>query len=156
MYKVTAKNEMISPWDDKNVPKQICEADVLREISGLIKGVKFTANNFKNTISSVDENTFVFLDPPVVSTPNQRSDSIFHVPSYLYCPKPFTANDFGDLRGYLDAASDKGASVLLVLPYKKEEEQFLAEMFEGYRIKLVDYRKDNGDISYSELYITNY
>ena len=157
LYRVTSNGEYNSPWDDAGSPRQICESDLLRDISKAIKNVKFSAIGFKNCIKNVDENTFVFLDPPYVNTnPEPKSESLFKLPSYPYVKKPFTPDDFYDVLGFMNAASDKGASVLLVIPYKKEEEKMIAEMFVGYRIKQIDYRKENGEISYSELFISNY
>ncbi len=63
LFRVNSKGEFNVPFGDHNNPK-ICDTPNLRSVSALLQKTKIECGDFEASKDFIDENTFVYFDPP--------------------------------------------------------------------------------------------
>ena len=155
LYRVNRKGLFNVPMGAyKNPP--ICDAENLRLISGLLKNVQIKCGDYSKCADFIDENTFVYIDPPyrpLTATASFTS---------------YSENEFGDkqqieLGKFVDEISAKGAKVLISNSDPKnsdESDSFFDDLYSSYTIMRVSAKrminsKATGRGSVNELLICN-
>lgn len=105
LYRVNSKGEFnASMGSYKN--QTICDKYNLLEVSKVLSGVDIVCADYKECIDYIDENSFVYLDPPY----RPLSDSASFT---SYTKYDFTDLDQATLAGYVVIMRDYGAKILL-------------------------------------------
>lgn len=155
LYRVNSRGLFNVPMGSyKNPP--ICDADNLRHISGLLKNVQIKCGDYSGCADFIDENTFVYIDPPYRPLTATASFT-----SYF-------ENEFGDkqqieLGRFVDEISAKGAKVVASNSDPKnsdESDSFFDDLYSSYTIMRVSAKrminsKATGRGSVNELLICN-
>ena len=157
-YRVNRQGFFTTAWNERAVTEPMLNMDELREISKVLKPVKFTSGSYDNCLSNIDENTFVYLDPPYIFDidPSLKFKNV----SVPYCIEPFTSQSFDEFKEFVEKVHDKGASILITIPARDRdnEKDKIKEMFKDYRIKefSVGRPDENGVRTRFEYTISNY
>ena len=135
----------------------ICDYKNLRDLSKLLQNVVFQYGDYKKSKEYIDENTFVYFDPP------------YRPLSVTSAFTSYTKEDFDDenqkeLAKYYKELDLKNAKLMLSNSNPKntnKEDDFFEEIYKGFNINEVSAKrminsnsKGRGEIS--ELLITNY
>ena len=135
----------------------ICDSNNLRNLSILLKNVIFEYGNYRKSESLVNENTFVYFDPP------------YRPLSVTSGFTSYTKEDFNDenqkeLANYYNKLNSKNAKLMLSNSNPKNtdiNDNFFENIYKGFNINEVSAKriinsnaKGRGEIS--ELLITNY
>ena len=155
LYRVNRKGLFNVPIGSYKKPP-ICDAENLRLISGLLKNVQIKCGDYSKCADFIDENTFVYIDPPyrpLTATASFTS---------------YSENEFGDkqqieLGKFVDEISAKGAKVLISNSDPKnsdESDSFFDDLYSNYTIIRVSAKrminsKATGRGSVNELLICN-
>ncbi len=155
LYRVNSKGLFNVPFGSYKNPK-ICDTDNLRKASEILQGVNIVCAEYKQSIGFIDENTFVYFDPPY--RPLTKTASF----------TSYAKTEFGDaeqieLAKYFALLCDRGATCLLSNSDPKnadENDDFFDELYQDFkihRIKSARRINANGDKrgNISELLITN-
>lgn len=156
LYRVNRKGQFNVPIGSYKNP-MICDTDNLTRISLLMQNVSIRCGDYKECLEYIDENTFVYIDPPYRPLTSTAS---------------FTAYDstvFGDdeqieLRDFIDMISNRGAKVVASNSDPKNANMndcFFDLLYQKYFIQRVTAKrminsKGNSRGSISELLISNY
>jgi len=157
-YRVNKQGYFTTPWNERILTHSTLNEDDLRDVAKALHGVKFTTASYKSCMSFIDEDTFVYLDPPYIYDiePQPKFKSI----SIPYCTEPFTTERFIEFKEFVDKVHDTGASVLVTIPSREKdgEKDKVRELFNEYRIKEIGVGKpdENGNKSRFEFAISNY
>lgn len=157
LYRVNRKREFNVPMGAYKNPG-ICDEKNLRAVAPLLKNVTIACGDYSQAEPFIDENTFVYIDPPyrpLTQTANFTS---------------YTADDFDDeaqrkLARYVDRLTEeKHASIMVSNSDPKNsdpDDEFFDELYRRHNIRRVRATRqinrnadDRGKIS--ELLITNY
>ncbi len=155
LYRVNRKGLFNVPIGSYKKPP-ICDAENLRLISGLLKNVQIRCGDYSECADFIDENTFVYIDPPyrpLTATASFTS---------------YSENEFGDkqqieLGKFVDEISAKGAKVVVSNSDPKnsdESDSFFDDLYSSYTIMRVSAKrminsKATGRGSVNELLICN-
>lgn len=155
LYRVNRKGLFNVPIGSYKKPP-ICDAENLRLISGLLKNVQIKCGDYSKCADFIDENTFVYIDPPyrpLTATASFTS---------------YSENEFGDkqqieLGKFVDGISAKGAKVLISNSDPKnsdESDSFFDDLYSSYTIMRVSAKrminsKATGRGNVNELLICN-
>lgn len=135
LYRVNSKGLFNVPMGAyKNPP--ICDAENLRLISELLKNVQIKCGDYSECADYIDENTFVYIDPPyrpLTATASFTS---------------YSENEFGDkqqieLGKFVDEISARGARVVVSNSDPKnsnESDSFFDDLYSSYTIMRVSAR----------------
>lgn len=156
LYRVNQKGLFNVPSGTYKNPL-ICDEKNLRSISMLLQNTEIVCGDYGALEDKIDENTFVYIDPPYRPLNNTSSFTAY------------TANAFSDdeqirLAKFVDAISAKGALVLESNSDPKnydEEDAFFDIMYTNYSIQRVDATrminsKSSGRGKIKELLISNF
>lgn len=155
LYRVNRKGLFNVPIGSYKKPP-ICDTGNLRYISGLLQNVQIMCGEYRECAGFIDENTFVYIDPP-------------------YRPLTVTAsftsyneNEFGDqqqieLGHFMDEITEKGAKVVASNSDPKnvdDNDNFFDDLYAKYNIDRVSAKrminsKANGRGNINELLIFN-
>ncbi len=155
LYRVNSKGLFNVPMGSyKNPP--ICDAENLRLVSKLLQNVRIRCGDYSECADFIDENTFVYIDPPyrpLTATASFTS---------------YSENEFGDkqqieLGKFVDEISAKGAKVVVSNSDPKnadENDSFFDDLYSSYSIIRVSAKrminsKASGRGSINELLICN-
>ncbi len=156
LYRVNKSGKFNVPCGKYKNPK-ICDASNLINLSYLIRNVNFQYGDYKKSEKYIDNNTFVYFDPPY-----RPLSSTLGFTSY-------TKEDFNDdkqkeLANYFKLLDEKSAKLMLSNSNPKntnENDNFFEEIYKGFNINKISAKrminanaKGRGKIS--ELLITNY
>lgn len=156
LYRVNKNGKFNVPCGKYKNPT-ICDSNNLRNLSKLLKNVVFTYGDYKESEKLVDENTFVYFDPP------------YRPLSVTSGFTSYTKEDFNDenqkeLAEYYNKLNLKNAKLMLSNSNPKntnENDNFFEKIYKGFNINEVSAKrminanaKGRGEIS--ELLITNY
>ena len=155
LYRVNRKGLFNVPIGSYKKPP-ICDAENLRLISGLLKNVQIKCGDYSECADFIDENTFVYIDPPyrpLTATASFTS---------------YSENEFGDkqqieLGKFVDEISAKGAKVVVSNSDPKnsdESDSFFDDLYSSYTIMRVSAKrminsKATGRGNVNELLICN-
>ena len=156
LYRVNKAGKFNVPMGSHKNPT-ICDEENLRNLSKLLKNVVFAYGDYKESEKLVDENTFVYFDPP------------YRPLSVTSGFTSYTKEDFNDenqkeLAEYYNKLNLKNAKLMLSNSNPKntnENDNFFEKIYKGFNINEVSAKrminanaKGRGEIS--ELLITNY
>lgn len=155
LYRVNRKGLFNVPIGSYKKPP-ICDAENLRLISGLLKNVQIKCGDYSKCADFIDENTFVYIDPPyrpLTATASFTS----------YSEKEFGDKQQIELGEFVDEISAKGAKVLISNSDPKnsdESDSFFDDLYSSYTIMRVSAKrminsKATGRGSVNELLICN-
>lgn len=156
LYRVNRKGLFNVPIGSYKKPP-ICDSENLRYISKLLSGVHIQCGDYKDCADFIDDNTFVYIDPPyrpLTATASFTS---------------YSENEFGDkqqieLGKFVDEISSKGAKVVASNSDPKntnENDSFFDDLYSEYSIQRVSAKrminsKATGRGNVNELLICNY
>lgn len=156
LYRVNSKGQFNVPIGSYKMPP-ICDEANLKRISGLLSGVEVRCGNYQSCADYIDENTFVYIDPPYRPLTTTSSFT------------SYSENEFGDkqqieLCRFIDEISEKGAKVVASNSDPKNSDGsdcFFDELYKRYLIERVSAKRtinSNADSrgNISELLICNF
>lgn len=156
LYRVNSKGLYNVPMGSYKKPP-ICDEKNLRLVSKLIKNVEINCGDYSQCEEFIDENTFVYIDPPY--RPLNETSSF----------NSYAKAEFGDeqqieLGRFIEKISDKGACIVASNSDPKntaEDDNFFDEIYHGFVINRIKATrminsKGSGRGSISELLICNY
>ena len=156
LYRVNKSGGFNVPYGRYKNPK-ICDVANLRSLSKLIKNVIFEAGDYRKSEQYVNNNTFVYFDPPY--RPLSITSSFTS-----YSKEDFNDENQKELAKYYNKLSLKNAKLMLSNSNPKnvsEDDIFFEDIYKGFCINEVFAKrminsnaKCRGQIS--ELLITNY
>lgn len=156
LYRVNKDGQFNSPAGRYKNPK-ICDAELLRAVSKALKNVSIYSLPYEHMINLVDENTFVYCDPPY--RPITKTSAFTS-----YTTEGFSDEDQVKLKRFCDAVGEKGGKVMVSNSDPKsvdENDNFFDDLYEGYNICRINAKRSinskgekRGQIS--ELLIKNY
>ncbi len=156
LYRVNQNGDFNVPIGKYKNPT-ICDEENLKELSKLLKNVEIICGDYKDTIDLVDNNTFVYFDPP------------YRPLSITSGFTSYTKDDFDDkdqkqLADYYRALNNKEAKLMLSNSNPKnvnKEDTFFDDIYAGFNINELQANRminskgtERGKIS--ELLILNY
>ncbi|MCL2099147.1 MAG: DNA adenine methylase [Oscillospiraceae bacterium] len=156
LYRVNSKGEFNVPQGSYKNPC-ICDEKNLKNVSESLKGVEIVCGDYKKSKTFIDENTFVYFDPPY--RPLNDSSSF----------TAYTQNGFGDkeqieLAKFIDSLSELGAYVVASNSDPKntdEKDNFFDELYYRHKIFRISASRainsvGGGRGKINELLITSY
>lgn len=129
LYRVNKKGLFNVPIG-KYIKPLICDADNLMYICNLLKNVEIQCGEYKECIEFIDNNTFVYIDPPY--RPLTKTSSF-----QSYSINKFNDTEQVELKEFIDAISNKGAKVIASNSDPKnidENDNFFDELYCSYNI----------------------
>lgn len=155
LYRVNRKGLFNVPMGAYKNP-HICNEEHLKLISQLLKYVQIKCGDYSKCSDFIDENTFVYIDPPY--RPLTATSSF----------TSYSENEFGDkqqieLGKFVDKISEKGAKVVISNSDPKnndESDNFFDDLYSNYNIMRVSAKrminsKATGRGNVNELLICN-
>ena len=156
LYRVNKSGDFNVPFGRYKNPT-ICDADNLRNLSHLIKNVLFQYGDYKKSEKYIDNNTFVYFDPPYrpLSTTSAFTS---------YTKEDFNDENQEELADYFKRLDKKDAKLMLSNSNPKntdEDDNFFEDIYNGFYINEIFVKRminanENGRGEISELLITNY
>ena len=156
LYRVNKDGKFNVPCGKYKNPT-ICDSNNLRNLSKLIKNVTFEYGDYKKSESFVNENTFVYFDPPY--RPLSITSGFTS-----YTKEDFNDDNQKELANYFYKLDLKNAKLMLSNSNPKnvnKDDNFFENIYKGFVINEVSAKrminanaKGRGEIS--ELLITNY
>ena len=156
LFRVNKKGEFNVPIGAYKKPV-ICDKQNLSKIHKCLQNVIITTCDYKDCLSFIDENTFVYIDPPY--RPISKTSSFTS-----YAEMDFTDDEQIALAKFVDRANDKGAKVVISNSDPKnydETDNFFDDIYNKYDISRVSAKRmincnsnHRGDIK--ELLISNF
>lgn len=156
LYRVNKKGLFNVPIGSYKKPL-ICDTNNLRLVSSLLQNVKIICGDYSETADFIDENTFVYIDPPYRPLSTTASFT-------SYSNIKFGDEEQVSLGRFIDRISDNGAKVIASNSDPKnadENDNFFDTIYSAYDILRVSATrminsKSNGRGSINELLICNY
>lgn len=156
LYRVNRNGDFNVPVGAYKNPL-ICDETTLRQNSLLLKNVKILCGDYSNCINYINNDTFVYIDPPY--RPLTQTSSFTS-----YSSKVFDDKEQIRLAEFIDAISDKGAVVVASNsdPQNTDEnDMFFDDLYKDYNIKRIPAKrminsKGKGRGSINELLISNF
>lgn len=156
LYRVNSKGLYNVPMGAyKNPP--ICDAENIRIISGLLKNVEIQCGDYSECANFIDNNTFVYIDPPY--RPLSKTSSF----------TSYAKTEFGDeqqiqLGHFIEKISEKGAKIVASNsdPHNTDAcDNFFDDIYKMFFVNRVTATRtinseSNGRGTVSELLIWNY
>ena len=156
LYRVNSKGLFNVPFNNAKNPL-LCDEENLRACSKFLQNVQMTVGDYSQCKNFIDENTFVYIDPPyrpLTSTAAFTS----------YSEKGFSDKEQIELAGFIEVLSAKGAKILASNSDPKNtdaSDNFFDELYSNFEIKRISASrminsnaKKRGSIS--EILILNY
>lgn len=156
LYRVNSKGLFNVPIGSYKKPL-ICNSENLKLISSLLQNVQIYCGNYTNCSKFIDNNTFVYIDPPYRPLTETASFT------------SYTSNKFNDdeqiaLSDFINEITIKGAKVVASNSDPKnidENDEFFDNLYSAYIISRISAKrninsKSNGRDYISELLISNY
>ena len=112
----------------------ICDEENLRAVSKKLKSVTIVCGDYKESARFIDENTFVYFDPPyrpLTETAGFTS----------YSENPFEDAEQIELANFVTEMSDRGAKVLVSNSDPKnanEEDDFFDDIYSSHTIRRIE------------------
>lgn len=156
LYRVNKQGRFNVPIGAYKKP-MICDRQTFENISLLLQNVTITCGCYTESISFIDKNTFVYIDPPyrpLTATAKFTS----------YAETSFNDQEQIELRQFVDKLNFVGAKVVLSNSDPKnanQDDDFFDTLYENYNISRIGAkRKINSDArnrgSINELLISNF
>lgn len=155
LYRVNKQGFYNVPIGSYNKP-HICNSDNIQTISRLLKNVQIRCGDYSKCSGFIDENTFVYIDPPY--RPLNKTSSF----------TSYNETEFGDeqqtqLAQFLELLSKKGAKIVASNSDPKnidEDDDFFDDIYKNFNINRVKAKrminsKGSGRGNLNELIIFN-
>ena len=156
LFRVNKKGLFNVPMGSYKKPV-ICDKDNLNEISAALKNVTITTGDYKECLGFIDDNTFVYIDPPYRPISETASFT-------SYAEIDFNDDEQVALGQFVGRATGRGGKVVVSNSDPKnhdETDNFFDEIYMNYDIARVRAKRmincnasSRGDIT--ELLISNY
>ncbi len=133
LYRVNKKGQFNVPMGDYKNPK-ICDEENLINISKKLKNVDIICGDYKKSYDFIDENTFVYFDPPY--RPLNQTSSFTSYTEYAFGDKEQI-----ELGEYFKLLDGKGAKLLLSNSDPKNEDEndnFFDDLYKEFNIERVE------------------
>lgn len=156
LYRVNSKGGFNVPMGAYKKPL-ICDAENLQLISQKLQNVRIVCGDYKESVDFIDENTFVYFDPPYRPL---NATSAFT----SYNEVIFTDCNQEELAEYIHMLNERKAKILLSNSDPKnydEEDNFFDDLYANYNIKRIEASrminsKSTGRGKIKELLISNF
>ena len=156
LYRVNKNGEFNVPSGKYKNPT-ICDSKNLRNLSYLLRNVRFEYGDYKKSNKYIDDKTFVYFDPPY--RPLSVTSGFTS-----YTKEDFNDENQKDLAKYYGELNTKNAKLMLSNSNPKntnKEDTFFEEIYKGFNINEVSAKRminanAKGRGTISELLITNY
>ena len=156
LYRVNKNGEFNVPCGKYKNPC-ICDVNNLRKLSLLIKNVIFQYGDYAKSEKYIDNNTFVYFDPPY--RPLSMTSGFTS-----YTKENFNDENQKELANFFRKLDKKDAKLMLSNSNPKntnKDDDFFEEIYKGFNINEVSAKRminanGNGRGEISELLITNY
>nr|WP_311566099.1 DNA adenine methylase [Peptoniphilus grossensis] len=156
LYRVNSKGLFNVPMGSYKNPL-ICDEKNIVSISEKLKNVEIVCADFKNSDSFIDENTFVYFDPPYRPITNTASFT-------AYTSSSFNDDKQIELANFAKIMNQRGAKIAISNSDPKntdENDNFFDDLYSDFIIKRVEANrminsKANGRGKVKELIITNF
>jgi len=156
LYRVNKKGLFNVPMGSYKNPR-ICDEENLRAVSKKLKNVKIICGDYRQSADFIDENTFVYFDPPyrpITDTANFTA----------YTENLFNDNEQIELAKFADDMHRKGAKVVISNSDPKNantEDDFFENIYSEFKIKRVEAKRmincnSEARGKVNELLISNY
>lgn len=133
LYRVNKKGLFNVPMGDYKNPK-ICDEENLINISKKLKNVDIIHGDYKKSYDFIDENTFVYFDPPY--RPLNQTSSFTSYTEYTFGDKEQV-----ELSEYFKLLNEKGAKLLLSNSDPKNEnieDNFFDDLYKEFDINRIE------------------
>lgn len=150
LYRVNSKGLFNVPVGSYKNPSIVPDVENLRKISKALKNVYIVNDSFEESYHFIDNDTFVYMDPPYRPLNKSSFNS--------YSKSSFNDETQVRLKEFVDSITEKGANVLISNSDTKDG--FFDELYKNYIIERVAANrminsKSNGRGSVDELLISN-
>lgn len=132
LFRVNRRGDFNVPMGRYAKP-QICDEVNLLAVSERLQGVEIVCGDYKQVASFIDEDTFVYIDPPY--RPISKTSSFT-----AYSSNSFGDNEQIELAKFVKYIAQKGAKVLVSNSDPKnvdEDDDFFDELYSDFNIKRV-------------------
>lgn len=132
LYRVNSKGLFNVPFNNSKQPL-ICDAKNLLNASNLLQDTEIICGDYSETFSFIDNNTFVYIDPPYRPLTDSSSFT-------SYSKDGFNDSDQIKLKQFVDLLSEKGAYFLLSNSDPKEidnNDDFFDDLYVIYNIERI-------------------
>jgi DNA adenine methylase len=156
LYRVNSKGEFNVPFGKYKNPT-ICDKKNLLRISKLLENVKILHGDYSQCTDFIDENTFVYLDPPY--RPITTTQSFVG-----YSQNGFNDGNQIELAKLIKMSSNVGCKIMLSNSDPKnanQKDSFFDDLYDGFYIKRINAKRiincqsnKRGDIT--EIVVRNY
>lgn len=156
LYRVNKNGKFNVPCGKYKNPT-ICDSTNLRNLSYLIRNVNFQYGDYKKSEKYIDNNTFVYFDPPYRPLSNTSGFT-------SYTKEDFNDDNQKELADFFRQLDSKDAKLMLSNSNPKninKDDNFFEDIYKGFYINEISAKrminanaKGRGEIS--ELLITNY
>ena len=133
LYRVNKKGLFNVPMGAYKNP-MICDENNLRAVSGKLKKVTIVCGDYKNSADFIDENTFVYFDPPYRPITDTASFT-------AYTENLFNDEEQIELAQFVDEMDKKGAKIVISNSDPKNsntDDDFFDNIYSAHRIKRVE------------------
>ena len=133
LYRVNKKGLFNVPMGDYKNPK-ICDEENLINVSNKLRNVEIIYGDYKKSYDFIDENTFVYFDPPY--RPLNQTSSFTSYTEYIFGDKEQI-----ELSEYFRILNKKGAKLLLSNSDPKNvdiNDEFFDDLYKGFDIKRIE------------------
>lgn len=156
LYRVNSKGEYNVPMGSYANPC-ICDESNLRRVSGKLQAIEIVCGDYQESTDFIDENTFVYFDPPYRPLTETASFT-------SYTKDSFDDDDQRRLAKYIVELSDRGAYVVASNSDPKntnKDDNFFDDLYSKLKVSRVSASrainsKGTGRGRISELLICNY
>ena len=156
LYRVNSKGEFNVPQGSYKNPC-ICDEDNLRAVSEKLQTIQIICGDYKESVKFIDENTFVYFDPPY--RPLTISSSFTS-----YTQDGFADKEQIELARFIDILSEQGTFIVASNSDPKntnETDDFFDELYARHKIFRISASRainsiGNGRGKINELLITSY
>lgn len=156
LYRVNKRGLFNVPMGSYKNPL-ICDEDNLRTVSSLLKNVQIKCVDYRKSADFIDENTFVYFDPPYRPLTETASFT-------AYTENLFNDDEQIELANFVDAMNKKGAKIVVSNSDPKnanEDDNFFDDIYSKLNVKRVEATrminsKSDGRGKIKELLISNF
>ena len=147
LYRVNSKGQFNVPWNKKELVHSI-DTENIKNISGYLKTVQITCQDFEASLETAKKGDFVYFDSPYAPLNPTSFDS--------YTKEGFTEEQHRRVAGVFRKLSEKGCTCMLT----NHNTELIRELYEGFLIEEIDVRRainsDPGKRTGKEVIIRNY
>lgn len=133
LYRVNKKGFFNVPMGSYKNPL-ICDEENLRKVSQKLQNVKIVCGDYRESVNFIDENTFIYFDPPYRPITNTASFT-------AYTENLFNDKEQIELANFVDAMDKKGAKIVISNSDPKNtnaEDNFFDDIYSKHNINRVE------------------